>query len=284
MRYVLLFSLVLAYTFYPVTSKAGTFMVGAKYWHANWDSAILDWFEKDIGGGFKALGVELQSDIDTGTGYLAGPIFSYQTDDGSLAISIAPMLFSSFSQDWTGKAGTMDLVTNVDTERKDIDFAIIYSLTEHKDKFSLFKYSKIFLGYKYQTINYDLNLSYNTLMGPQTYDYELDAKIHMPTLGLGLVYPAYDKLAIGLQAGVGLALIDLKMKDPDGNTFDISPSTSISYNTEITATYKPIDNLIIQLGYRYQVWYLKARSPEHWRETESEDITHGPTISVLYLF
>ena len=284
MRYVLLFGLVLAYAFSPVTSKAGTFMAGAKYWYVNWDSAILDWFEKDIGRGFKTLGVELQSDIDTGSGYLAGPFFSYQTDDGKLAVSSAAMLFSSFSQDWTGKAGTMDLVTNLDTERKDIDFAIIYSLAEHQDKFSLFKYWKIFLGYKYQTVNYDLKLSYITPMAPRAFDYELDAQVHMPTLGLGLVYPAYDKLAIGLQAGVGLALIDLEIKDPDGNTFDISPSASILYNAEITGTYKPIDDLIIQLGYRYQVWYLRARSPQHWRETESEDITHGPTISFLYLF
>jgi len=283
MRYVLLVSLVLACVFSPVTSDAGTFMVGTKYWHANWDSAVLDWFEKDIGGGFKTLGVELQSDIDTGSGYLAGPIFSYQTDDGNVAVSLAPMLFSSFSQDWTGKAGAMDLVTNVDTERMDIDFAIIYSLAEHQNKFSLFKYSKIFLGYKYQTINYDLRLTYTTMM-PRAFDYELDAQVHMPTLGLGLVYPAFDKLAIGFQAGLGLALIDLEMKDPDGSTFDISPKTSISYNTEITVTYKPIDNLIVQWGYRYQIWYLTARSPQHWRETESEDITHGPTISFLYIF
>ena len=283
MRYVLLLSLVLACAFSPVTSNAGTFMVGTKYWHADWDSAILDWFEKDIGGGFKTLGVELQSDIDTGSGYLAGPIFSYQTDDGNLAVSLAPMLFSSFSQDWTGKAGAMDLVTKVDTERTDIDFAIIYSLAEHQDKFSLFKYLKIFLGYKYQTIIYDLKLSYTT-MAPRDFYYKLDAEIHMPTIGLGLVYPAFDKLAIGFQTGLGLALIDLEMKDPDGSTFDISPKTSISYNNEITVTYKPIDNLIIQWGYRYQIWYLTARSPQHWRETESEDITHGPTISFLYLF
>ena len=65
MRYVLLFSLVLAYAFTPVTSKAGTFMAGAKYWDASWDSAILDWFEKDTAGGFKTLGVELKSDIGT---------------------------------------------------------------------------------------------------------------------------------------------------------------------------------------------------------------------------
>ena len=110
MRYVLLFSLVLAYAFSPVTSKAGTFMVGAKYWYANWDSAILDWFEKDIGGGFKALGVELRSDIDTGSGYLAGPLLGYQTDDGSLAVSLAPMLFSSFSQDWTGQGRQIGFV------------------------------------------------------------------------------------------------------------------------------------------------------------------------------
>lgn len=267
------------------TSEAGTFMIGAKYWYAEWDSAVLEWFEKDIGAGFKEMGLTLDSDIDRGSGYLAGPLLGYQTDDGTWAISLAAMAFSHFSQDWTGNVGSMALGTDVDTDRKDFDFAVSYSLSKYQDKLSLLKYSKIFAGYKYQIVDYDLELSYSTLMGLRRFDYKLDAAVHMPTVGVGFVYPVSDKLVLGLQAGVGLALIDLEMKDPDGETFDISPDASITYNGELALTLlPPIKNLLIQLGFRAQVWYLKARSPTWWEETESKDFTWGPTISAVYTF
>lgn len=259
-------------------------MFGMKYWYAYWDSAVLDWFEKDISAGFKSYGLDLDSDIDPGSGYLAGPLLGYQTQDGTWAISVAPMLFSSFSQDWDGETGMMELKTDVDTDRKDVDFAVTYSLSRHQDILSLFKYSRIFAGYKYQTVSYDLALTYNTMMGQRRFDYELNAQVHMPTLGIGFVYPISDKLALGLQAGAGIALIELELEDPDGETFDISPAASIAYNGEFTITYLPINHLIVQLGFRAQLWYLKARSPEWWEETESEDWTYGPTLSVVYAF
>jgi hypothetical protein len=265
-------------------AEAGTFLVGAKYWDASWDSAVLDWFEKDIGVGFKALGVTLNSDVGQGTGYLAGPVLGYQTDDGAWSFSFAPMVISHFSQDWHGTAGTMNLTTNIDTTRRDYDLAATYSLTQYKDKLSFLEYCRIYVGYKYQTVGYDLALAYNTEMGNVKYDYKLDAKVNMPTVGAGMVYPIFEKLVVGLQGGIGLALIDLEMKDPEGNTFDIDPTYSFSYNAEGSLNFLPINNLIMQLGYRYQVWYLKARSPQRWETTESEDVTSGPTLTVVYTF
>jgi hypothetical protein len=278
--------IVFAYVFAisPGTSEAGTFMVGGKYWYAEWDSAVLDWFEKDIGAGFKEMGMTLKSDIDRGTGYLAGLLLGYQTDDREWAFSFAAMGFSHFSQDWTGNAGAMTLATDVDTDRKDFDFAVSYSLSKYQDKLPLFKYSRIFAGYKYQVVDYDLILSYSTLMGQRRFDYELEADVHMPTVGIGFVYPVSDKWVFGLQAGVGLALIELEMKDSDGETFDISPDASITYNGELALTFLPMKDWIVQLGFRAQAWYLKARSPKRWEETESEDITWGPTISAVYVF
>ncbi|MBW1744465.1 MAG: hypothetical protein JRJ47_13715, partial [Deltaproteobacteria bacterium] len=283
MKKVLIVSLVLAcfLVVSPGISGAGTFMVGGKYWHAEWQSAVLDWFEKDIGAGLKEQGLDLESDIDPGTGYLAGPLLGYQTDDGTWAISLAAMVFSDFSQDWTGNAGSMVLDTNVDTERMDFDFAVIYALSKFQDTWSLFKYTRVFAGYKYQIVDYDLGLGYQTFMGDRHFKYKLDADVHMPTLGIGFVYPVFQKLVLGLQAGVGLALTELEMTDPDGNKFDISPDASLTYNGEFTITWLPIEHLMIQAGLRGQIWYLKARSPAWWEETESEDITWGPTISAV---
>jgi hypothetical protein len=269
----------------PLThAHAGTFMVGAKYWYAQWDSAVLDWFEKDIGVGFKALGVTLNSDIDTGTGYMAGPVFGYQTDDKSWSFSFAPMVLSSFSQDWKGTAGTMNLKTDIDTTRRDYDLAATFSLSPYKEKLSFLEYCRVYAGFKYQTVEYDLKLKYNTEMGDVMYDYKLDAKVSMPTIGAGVVYPVFDKLVLGLQGGVGLALIDLEMKDPDKVTFDIDPEYSYLFNTEGSVSFLPMNNLILQLGLRYQEWYLKARSPQRWDKTESRDTTFGPTLTVVYTF
>lgn len=268
----------------PSITWAGTFMLGAKYWYASWDSAVLDWFEKDIGVGFKSNGITLKSEIDPGKGYLAGPVLGYQSDNGNWSVSLAAMLLSDFAQDWDGQAGTMALHSDVDTTRKDIDLAGSYSLAGLQDSSSLFKYMKLFVGYKYQMVDYDLSLNYDTLMGQRGFDYELEARVHMGTIGAGLAYPFNDKFALGLQAGVGLALIELDMKNPDGSTFDISPSASFTYNGEVSATYTPIQNLILQLGFRAQLWYLEARSPIRWEETTSEDWTYGPTLTIVYAF
>ena len=267
-----------------VSSQAGTFMVGGKYWYTSWDSAVLNWFEKDIGAGFKATGVTLQSDVSRGKGYLAGPVLGYQTEDGTWGFSLAAMAFSHFSQDWHGTAGTMDLSTTIDTTRRDFDLAVTYSLARHQDRFSLLKYSRIYLGYKYQTVGYDLMLQYNTALGVRNLHYKLDAQVHMPTIGFGIVYPVFSKLVLGLQGGVGLALINLKMKDPDGNEFDIDPKYSFTFNTEANLNILPIKNLIIQLGFRYQEWYLSARSPQRWEKTDSKDVTFGPTLTVVLAF
>ena len=264
-----------------VHAEAGTFLVGAKYWYASWDSGVLDWFEKDFGAGFKAVGTTLDSDVGRGKGYLAGPVLGYQTEDGTWAFSFAPMVFSDFSQDWHGTAETMQLNTNIDTTRRDFDLAVTYSLSQYKDAFAFLEYCRIYAGYKYQTVAYDLRLNY---VGGITYDYKLDAQVNMPTVGFGIVYPVLDKLVVGAQGGLGLALINLEMKDPDGTSFDIDPKYSFSFNAEGSLNFLPIPNLIAQLGYRYQEWYLKARSPQRWERTESKDVTFGPTLTVVYLF
>ena len=81
-----------------------------------------------------------------------------------------------------------------------------------------------------------------------------------------------------------MALIDLEMKNHEGTSFDIDPKYSFSFNAEGSLNFLPIPNLIAQLGYRYQEWYLKARSPQRWERTESKDVTFGPTLTVVYTF
>ena len=81
---------------------------------------------------------------------------SYQSDDGKWSASFAPMVLSSFSQDWKGKAPGMDMESDVDLKRTDIDIALSYSIN---------RFVRMFWGYKYQDMEIDFKLSYDTLMG-----------------------------------------------------------------------------------------------------------------------
>lgn len=250
-------------------------MVGLKGWYASWDSAVLDWFEQDLAAGFAENGVNLQADSDSGDGYLLGPLVSYQTEGGKWSFSLAVMGISDFSQDWNGSASGMVLDSNLDLERFDVDFAANYTVHQ---------YVKVFFGLKYQQTEMDFTLRYDTLMDRRVFDYKLKADAYMPTAGIGLAYPIHEKFALGLQLGVLYTDIDLEITDEEGVTFDIYPQSTWGFNGEVTLNYQPMDHLILQLGYRYQIWQLEARRPQSWEKIVSDDITHGVTGTIVYLF
>lgn len=257
-------------------AAAGTFILGVKYWHADWDSAILDWFEKDISLSFQENRLQLKAESDPGQGYLYGPLLGYQTDNGKWTFSFAPMVFSSFDQDWDGSAGTMDIEAEVNLERKDYDFMIGYNLS---------KYIKGYLGYKYQEMEMDFDLSYITLTsGEITFNYNVESRVHMPSVGVGGFYPMHEKVVAGLQLGLIYSIPDLKISEDSTGTDNIKPWPNLGFNTECTLTYQPLSNFILQLGYRYQVFTMEARGPGREDITESYDITQGWTFSAVYAF
>ena len=261
--------------FCPVVFGGGSWILGVKGWYASWDSAVLDWFEQDLAAGFRENGINLQAKSDPGDGYLLGPLVSYQTEGGKWSFSGAFMGISDFSQDWDGSAPGMNIGSSLNLERFDFDFAANY--TVHK-------YVKLFAGFKYQRTEMDFTLRYNTLMAQRVFDYDLEADAYMPTAGIGLAYPIHEKVALGLQLGILYADIDLKIKDEEGETFDIWPRSTWGFNGEATISYQPKDNLILQIGYRYQIWQLEARRPQSWEKIVSDDITHGVTALVVTLF
>jgi hypothetical protein len=270
-------SVVLAWSmiFCPVAFGAGSWMVGVKGWYASWDSAVLDWFEQDLAAGFAENGINLQADSDPGDGYLIGPLVSYQTEGGKWSFSVAFMGISDFSQDWAGSAPGMNIDSNLDLERYDFDLAANYNLHE---------YVKVFFGLKYQRTEMDFTLRYDALMNPKVFDYKLEADTYMPTAGVGLAYPINEKFAVGLQLGILYTDIDLEITDEEGVTFDIWPQPTWGFNGEATLNYQPMDHLILQLGFRYQIWQLEARRPQSWDKIVSDDITYGVTGAIVYLF
>lgn len=262
--------------FLPFNATAGTYISGVKYWHANWDSAILDWFEEDIAISFQENRIPLKTDSDPGNGYLYGPLIGYQTDNEKLTFSFAPMIFSSFDQDWEGSAGTMDLDGKVNLERKDYDFVVGYNIS---------RYFKGYLGYKYQEMEMDFELSYMTLTtGRTTFNYNIESTVHIPSVGLGGFFPLHEKLVAGLQLGLLYAIPDLKITEDSSGAENIKPWPKPGFNVEGSLTYQLSGNIVLQAGYRYQVFELEARGPGREYTTESYDITQGWTLSAVYVF
>lgn len=264
----------------PTNVQAGTYFSGVKWWQTSWDSAILDWFEKDIGETYRQNRLQMTAHKDAGDGYLAGPMFGYQTDDRKWSISFSPMIVSSFSQDWQATADPMQLQTRVTLNRKDFDLAASYTIN---------KYLKGYAGYKYQDMQMEFILTYTAPMGgtnvTQAFHYDLDSKVHIPSVGLAGVYQLSDNLVTGLQAGLLYAIPSLKMREEtQGTEQDIRPWPGLGFNTEATLTYQPMQNLLLQGGYRYQVFRFEARAPGRTEITRSDDVTHGWTLSAVYIF
>lgn len=264
----------------PVHAGAGTYYTGVKWWQTSWDSAILDWFEKDIGETYRANRLQLTAHKDAGDGYLAGPLLGYQSNDRKWSVSFSPMVFSSFSQDWNGTADPMMLATRVSLERKDFDLAASYAINE---------YLKGYVGYKYQDMQMEFILTFTAPMGgqtiTQTFHYDLDSQAHIPTAGLAGVYQISDHLVTGLQAGVLYAIPSLTVTEASsGVNQDIRPWPGLGFNTEATLTYQPLKNVLLQGGYRYQVFKMEARAPGRTEITRSYDVTHGVTLSAIYVF
>jgi hypothetical protein len=259
----------------PAQAHGGTTFLGAKAWYGTWDSGVLNWLEKDIGSSFQANGVAFQANSDPGTGYLAGPLFGYQTDDNKWSFSFAPMVISSFSQDWKGSATAMNLSGSVTLDRRDYDLAVNYLVS---------KQFKVFAGYKYQDMEIDFSLTYEAGMGQVHDTYHLTSNAHIPTVGVGVVQPMGDRFTISGQLGILYSILDLKITNGAGRTEDIWPHPGLGFNVEANVNYQPLRSLIAQVGYRYQVFTIEARGPGRDNIEKSYDITQGPTLSLVYLF
>jgi len=259
----------------PSSVWGGTYFTGIKGWYASWDSAILDWFEEDLAQDYmENSGLTLISDSDPGDGYLVGPLFGYMTDDGKWSFSFAPMVISDFSQDWHGMAGAMVQRATIDLTRHDFDFAASMKLSDNY---------KLFFGYKYQDMQMDFNLTFDAMGSSLETLYVIESQVHIPTVGISGVYQLGSSLVAGGQVGLLYTFPTLEIKE-GGITRDIRPWNSFGFNLEASLTYRPVTDVLLQAGYRYQVFELEARAPGSVNVISSYDITHGLTLTGVYLF
>jgi len=263
--------------------EAGTFLVGAKYWYeTTWDSAILDINDKIVRDYLETNEYQsIESEVDTGTGYLAGPVFGYQTTDQAWSFSFSPMLLSHFSQEIRGTSvfnffgldinGDLFILpmetvqrTEIDVTRRDYDLAVSRAFM---------KYYKVYFGLKYQAVDYKFTTAIQLSSFVDTISLEYDYEVYMPTIGLGFAYPFSEKIVFGAQAGTGLAKF---------SGLDIDDA--IVFNGEANVSIMPIDNYILQLGYRYQEFSFDFKVAETMKTYKFTDRTYGPTLSLIYTF
>jgi long-subunit fatty acid transport protein len=260
----------------PVTSLAGTYFIGVRGWDATWDSGILDWLEKDVTITFRDLGHSFTANRDSGTGYLAGPQFGYQMDGGKWSIGFSPMIVSSFTQDWEGALDGVPLTGDVELKREDYDLAVNYAINDNY---------KIYFGLKYQVMGMDFTLNYlDPGTGtPQADTYQVDSTALIPTGGVGTAWPLMEKMAFSGQLGLLYSFTEFKVKDDLGQTYNIWPRPGFGVNAEMNLTFKPVQELLLQLGYRYQAFSVSARGPGRIEITEAHDVTYGFTLAAVYL-
>lgn len=263
--------MIFAVTLFFILLKAGipasaTVMVGVKTWYAYWDSSISKIFGTVIHDDFEANGFPNSVSVDPGTGYLAGPLVGYQTEDGKWSMSGAFMFLNSFDQETTMDVSGETIDINSDLERRDLDVSVGYALTER---------IRLIAGYKWMYMKSDVEI----VVGGFTVDSNwFEIASQMPGVGVGMVYPISDKLLLSGQLGILYVLS--KMKDSYGYDYNIEPTWG--YNLEGACNYLVTENVLIQGGLRYQVIPLKIDEQDF--QEEEQDKFLGITLSALYMF
>lgn len=286
---VLLWTLLILLSFNHTEAKAGNLTLGVKAWYeTTWDSGVLDIFTDLFADTLRAADNVTYTRVDyesfIGYGYLAGPVLGYQTSNGKWTFSVAPMILSNYSQSVRGTAlvteafGTVlpapvtvvDKV-EVDVTRVDYDFAVSYAFSDANNKGSLLDYTKAYLGLKYQQVDYEFTSNTQIMGLVQSSKIPFDYEVYMPTAGVGFAYPMSQDIFLGLQGGVGVALFEgLNVED------------SLTFNIEANISFNPVDNLIMQIGYRYQQFNFNLQDNDTGRNYNSTDQTYGPTLTITY--
>ncbi|GEM_PF-3261077 len=267
---------------------ADTMIIGWKGWYTNWEPAAMRIIEKLTTASY-AYGLSaIQLDKKTADGYLTGPAMGYQLGDWSLGVSC--MFINKFDYKMSGfgydGSSVFPVISRTRMNRSEVDVALGYSI---------FSWLKVFAGYKYQ------RLSYHTwhLMGSIFMAVDNEYNLHMPTAGLALYIPILDNLNISVQAGA-LYLIPYSSSDsfpwqptPVLYTLlkmvsDMKLDPSFGFNGEAMINFIFLEHVIIQLGYRYQIFKLhgKTRLNEYHLPGVSSgsamDIFQGVTCAVSY--
>ncbi|MFW5771262.1 MAG: hypothetical protein ACOCX9_07475 [Spirochaetota bacterium] len=246
-------------------AHAGTFIAGAKSWFAFWESGVINQYEKRMK---KTIPTLESIDKEPGKGFLAGPLLGYQTDNGKWSFGMAAMAFSYFQQEMTGKENGNEVEFDASLRRMDFDLAVNHRLNP---------YIKAIAGYKHQY--YKLDIEIKPVGNSETHT----ANLSIPTLGIGFSYPLSNSLVAGLQLGILYVIPSVEIEQDPGGSMAVETENSFGFNGETAISYLVTQNLIIELGYRLQVYEYTANIPDD-PSGDARDLTHGVVVSAYYLF
>jgi hypothetical protein len=253
--------------------QAGTMMIGAKAWYAEWDSAVA----KALGEYLVVAlddyyGITMDATISPGRGFLLGPLIGYLTDDNKWSFSAAFMLLSTFKQmstfEGTGLYEGVDMDVTTGLNRMDFDASASYLLSN---------YFKVIAGVKLLIASYDVNFKIEGY--PEEDFVEVDSRSYMPTVGLALAYPVFQNLVVGVQGGLLYIISDYYSKT---DKEDIDTDNSFGFNVEPNLSYLLMEHFMIQFGIRYQVYSIKFTDPD--LGVTKNDRFLGATLSAIYLW
>lgn len=271
-------------------TEAGTLMLGFKGWYTEHEAWNLEYVRHAVESQIQANSpgtFDTGSEGSSSNGFLGGALIGYQTDDREWAFSFAYMFYSKFSADvsaWGNYTSfpymrLVDVAFDIEEERRDIDSAITYSFSD---------FIKFFLGYKFiqykDTINYsvDINQTYISLSDYSS-RYESETIIHMPTAGIGFVFPLNSYIIVGAQFGIlYIAAGEAEVSQPSTGESDSDDiKRNFGYNIELTTSLVFGDSLVLQIGYRYQQFKIQGTSSDTM--LDSKDVNKGITFSAVYL-
>jgi len=274
---------------FSMPALAVNFIIGAKAGYYGWEPYL-----KEIdASGF--------SEIDVGAGVLYGPVFSVLfTPDLSLSLAALTGVQSTHwkanYEPWEGQylVGTYFF----ESRRTDVDTALSYRLMQNL---------KVFLGYKYQYIDSEMNYTEIRTNAAGEIDEiiisdgKAETMSHGPALGLGYSLP-FGKgffLAANLSGlymtgefklkgnwtyKYGSGFNDYNEEPTDSKNIDIE---QYGVNFEPAIGYSAGESgLIFTLGLRYQ--WLRTEFKDEFEPGETlgdaNDYLYGVFVSVLYAF
>ena len=293
------------FVFFAGAAHAGTLMVGLKGWYAFWNGTpnrfaeiVDDAVDEGVELAIPGVVSDTNSSKETGTGFLAGPIMAYQTDDRMWAFSLAFMYLSMFNYETTAKgtvvgvgwSGINDLDYTIELQRREIDIAVSRSISP---------WMQVYAGYKYLRLENNIGISGSIIItnpppvavvGTINSDVEIAIYSHTPTAGLGFVVPLSEKSFFGLQTGVIYIMPEFESKATNNNTGVVDKESSsfknkLGVNIEASISFLAQEKIMFQIGYRYQgVKLERSDTSGQVGSFGVWDSFHGVTFSALLLF
>jgi|GEM_PF-2925750 len=257
--------IVLIFTFMlllPASAFAGRYSMGVDAWVVFWDSAIgsvisdnLDGFiqqELDAQVGVTIDSHTISTDGKAGKGLMMGPSLTWETNDRTWAVSVAGMCSAIISQkiDSSGSARSGMLYIPL-TVTSDIQLTRMEIQTEGRYRF--LKYFSAFAGYQYMYYNIDAKFKGGVaaLYTTSTREATVTSNIHFPLAGVGVEYPVFSWLTLGLDIASGYMFADAEAEF-DGSKGDIDIEPKMGMMAALKGVWKVSKTFEITFGYRFQ--------------------------------